>query len=167
MENSKEVRLNLGCGSDKKEGYVNIDSNPKFNPDRLADVRNLIFPTNEVDEILARDILEHIPIADCESTLKNWHRILKPGGRLIIQVPNLRFLSEEIKDSNDPEVLIMWMRRIFGGQDHPGNYHNNGFTPEILKYLLEKIGFRKIKIFPRRDLNTPHYDSNMVIEAIK
>lgn len=161
------VKLNLGCGTDKREGYVNIDSNVHCIPNRIMDVRDLDYKDNEVDEILARDILEHIPIAQCGPTLTKWFNILKPKGKIIIQVPNLRFLAEKIRDTKDPEKLIIWMKRIFGGQDHPGNFHNNGFTPEIFKYLLEKIGFKKIKIFSQRDLNTPNYDSNMVVEAEK
>lgn len=159
-------KLNLGSGSDYRKGYINIDSNPKFNPDKTIDVRKLIFEDDSIDEILARDILEHIPLAECEALLKDWHRMLKLNGKLIIQTPNLLTISEKIINGSFPTVITM-VKRIFGGQDYSGNFHQNGFTPFTLDCLLKKIGFREIKVYPVKDLKTPDYDTNMVVEAIK
>ncbi len=171
-------KLNLGSGNDYRKGYVNIDSNIKFNPDILCDVKKLNFGRNEVDEILARDVLEHIPIAECESTLKEWHRVLKQDGKIIIQVPNIETIAKNIflngEQSNelhnsviDIEYINTMIKRIFGGEDYEGNFHNNGFTPETIKAILGKVGFREIKVYPVKDLKTPNYLTNMVIEAKK
>ncbi len=163
-------KLNLGSGNDKREGYINIDSNRQFNPDLVMDVRVLDFQPNEVDEILARDILEHIPIAECELTLKHWFAILKPGGKIIIQTPNLQTIAENINAlsiSNKIDLINVMIKRIFGGQDYDGNFHQNGFTPFTLQCLLNKIGFREITVYPVKDLKTPDYDTNMTIEAVK
>ena len=82
-------RLNLGCGMDKKKGYINIDRNKGVNPDMVLDLNKLPYPfkTNEIDEIYSSHILEHIkeePI----TVLDEYHRILKPGGKLILRVPH-------------------------------------------------------------------------------
>lgn len=83
-----DKKLNLGCGADKKEGYVNIDVNPLVNPDVVHDLNKLPypFPDNTFDQIEAFHILEHLdkPFV----IMKELHRILKPGGRLHIKVPH-------------------------------------------------------------------------------
>jgi SAM-dependent methyltransferase len=74
-------RLNLGCGSDYREGYVNVDS-PRAvtRHDLSVDLRKRPWPwpDNSVDEILMRDSLEHLP--DADENMLEIHRILKPGG---------------------------------------------------------------------------------------
>lgn len=80
-------RLNLGCGKDIKEGWVNLDSSKIPGVDIVHDIEKLPLPFNDVefDEILCQDVLEHteyIPV------LKDLHRILKSSGKLSIRVPH-------------------------------------------------------------------------------
>lgn len=80
-------KLNLGCGNDTKEGYINLDSAKLPGVDVVWDIEKLPLPfqNDEFEEILAQDILEHteyIPV------LKDLHRILKTGGKLSIRVPH-------------------------------------------------------------------------------
>jgi len=81
-------KLNLGAGEDKKEGYINIDWNKLANPDILHDLNQIPYPfsDNEFDLIEAFHVLEHLnkPF----KVMKEFHRILKPGGRLIVKVPH-------------------------------------------------------------------------------
>ena len=81
-------RLNLGAGSDVKQGYVNLDINAGQGIDVVHDL-NIFpypFPDNSFDEILAYSILEHVD--DLMKTMAELHRILKPGGRLDVIVPH-------------------------------------------------------------------------------
>ncbi len=175
------IKLNLGSGADYREGYNNIDSDPKFKPDLIGDVRKLNYADDSVDEILARDILEHISHREVLDVLKEWYRVLKKGGKLIIQIPNLFTICKHIIEIGDKITLTQtntfsgkgvpflndYIRKIFGGQEYEGNFHKNGFTPDTIMELFEKVGFRDIKIFHVKDLKTPDYPTNMVIEAIK
>lgn len=80
------IRLNLGCGGDRREGYINIDYLPKTKPDIIADLdQYLPWQDNSIDEILCINILEHLknPV----QFLIECHRILKPGAKLIFRVP--------------------------------------------------------------------------------
>lgn len=81
-------KLNLGCGEDKKEGYVNIDWNKEAKPDIIHDLNAIPYPfsADEFDEILASHILEHLDKPF--EIMKELHRILKPGGKLIVKVPH-------------------------------------------------------------------------------
>jgi len=55
-------KLNLGCGFDLREGYVNVDFQDFHKPDVVADVRDHGHaPVWLVEEIIARDVLEHLP----------------------------------------------------------------------------------------------------------
>ena len=80
-------KLNLGCGADIKEGYVNLDSKKLPGVDVVWDIEKLPLPfqNEEFDEVLANDILEHI---DYIPVLKDLHRILKVGGKLTVRVPH-------------------------------------------------------------------------------
>lgn len=76
-------KLNLGCGFDLREGYLNVDMNVWHKPDLLADVRKLGFlPAQYYEEILAQDVLEHLPRTETLRVLAHWNRPLKMGGKL-------------------------------------------------------------------------------------
>jgi len=97
-----KVVLDLGCGSNKilphfigvdmvPEGEYGMSANMRYKPvsgvDVQADVsKPLPFPDGYADFIIAKHILEHI--YDFLSALKNWHKVLKPDGRLWIGLPD-------------------------------------------------------------------------------
>ena len=80
------IKLNLGCGSDVRDGWVNADSHPVDASVIQTDIgRDLPFKDESFDMILASHILEHIVHFD-----RAWieiHRILKKGGILDVVVP--------------------------------------------------------------------------------
>lgn len=80
-------KLNLGCGENIKEGWLNLDSVALPGVDVVHDIEKIPFPfrDGEFDEILCRDVLEHVEYIP---VLKELHRILKAGGILRIQVPH-------------------------------------------------------------------------------
>lgn len=81
-------RLNLGCGEDYKDGYLNVDWSRETKADIVFDLNQLPypFPDSHFDEILAYHILEHLdkPVA----IMRELHRILSPQGLLHIKVPH-------------------------------------------------------------------------------
>lgn len=86
MENFN--KLNLGCGADKKAGYLNLDWNPLTEPDVLHNLNSLPYPFPDLrfDHIEASHVLEHLDKPF--EIMKELHRILKPGGTLHIKVPH-------------------------------------------------------------------------------
>lgn len=94
------MRLNLGCGTDIREGYVNIDFR-KTHPS-VMEMDLSKFPwdiaDNTVDEILMLDFLEHFPYRDTKKILLECYRIMRdwkenPNAELVIQVPDGRHLA--------------------------------------------------------------------------
>lgn len=87
---NKKIKLNLGCGSDHRAGYINIDSSAIVKPDRVVNLGQLPwpFPDNYADEVLMWDCLEHL--ADPHNNILEVHRILKPGGIFHCHVPHAK-----------------------------------------------------------------------------
>ena len=87
MNGDNAKKLNLGCGMDIKQGWVNLDSIGVPGVDVVHDIEKLPLPfgAEVFDEILAQDVLEHV---DYIPVLKDLHRILKKGGVLRIRTPH-------------------------------------------------------------------------------
>jgi hypothetical protein len=88
------MRLNLGCGRDKRAGYINIDKHPVFEPDQLVDLEQTPWPfaDHSVDEIVLHHVLEHLgqQTATFLAIITELYRILKVGGTIEITVPHPR-----------------------------------------------------------------------------
>ena len=83
-----QMKLNLGCGSDYRQDYTNVDQPRAVTPKDLAvDLSVLPWPfdDNSADEILMMGSLEHLP--DPHKNVIEVHRILKPGGLFYCTVP--------------------------------------------------------------------------------
>ena len=84
------TRLNLGCGPvhfDQNEGWVNIDFDSAYAPDVVADVRQLPFEDNSIEEVYASHLLEHFSYD--EPVLEEWFRVLAKNGNITIVVPDI------------------------------------------------------------------------------
>ena len=135
-------RINVGCGFDKRAGYINVDLHAMHNPDVIADVRDLrIFATAAYEEVLAQDVLEHLPRADAQPALAEWARILAPGGRLVLRVPNLLGLLHLFRDRPGLEDQRTCVQLLFGTQAYDGDWHFNGYTELLLRHALHDAGF--------------------------
>lgn len=145
-------KLNLGCGFDLRAGYLNVDFNDFHNPDLLADVRKLdMLPTAYYDEIIAQDVLEHLPRADTGVALAEWARLLRTAGTLRLRVPNIFGLVELFsRPENDTvEQHELLIQSAYGTQAYEGDYHLTGFTERLLDHYLRVAGFTKVRFQPR------------------
>jgi len=151
------VKLNVGCGTDYKKGWVNIDNNSDNNIEELDlnwDLRNrLPFDEESVDFIFNEHLLEHLTVKETLTVLKDFMRVLRPGGVLRIAMPDLeKVIDDYLKNDfkNNPTVksfglefvktraeLINMSFRWWG--------HKWLYDWEELERRLKEAGFRKIK----------------------
>ena len=152
------VRLNLGCGDKILPGYINIDtasSRAGKQPDLIADIRNLKkIKTNVADEILAIHVIEHFFYWEVVPLLIGWKRILKPGGKLILECPNLIYACQVI--IQDPSrrsqpgqagQLSMWSLYGDPAWEDPLMCHKWAYTPQSLMDVIKTSGL----INPRQE----------------
>ena len=86
------MKLNLGCGQNKREGFVNIDKYATFEPDLVWDLEKTPYPfgAGSVTEIAATHVLEHLGqhTDTFLAIIKELYRVLAPGGKIDIKAPH-------------------------------------------------------------------------------
>jgi predicted SAM-dependent methyltransferase len=143
-------RLNLGCGTDKREGYLNVDLAGMYEPDLAADVRDLpMLPSGHYVEIVAQDVLEHLPRTSTEEALDEWNRLLEAGGKLLLRVPSLDGLTKLFQLRAGFADHLELMQCLFGTQAYSGDFHQTSFTRILLDGYLKQSGFRPTSVETR------------------
>jgi predicted SAM-dependent methyltransferase len=98
--------------------------------------------------IYASHVLEHLsPRGPLESGLREWYRVLSPGGTLYVSVPDLDVLARLFADRERLGVQERFkvMLMMFGAHADPHDRHEIGFNAEILGYFLHSAGFVNIR----------------------
>ena len=173
----KEVKLNLGCCGKKDIGWINIDIDKKVRPDIVDDVITLNkFENDSVDEIKSAHLLEHLLEKDAIRALKTWYKILKPGGILSIECPNIDKCIKMIQSQSDnEEEKKLGFVGLFGDPSAIKKYgiyhaHKYGWNPKKLIEILTSIGFtdtKEVEIEETYRCANQKYDRDMRILAIK
>jgi hypothetical protein len=153
------VRLNLGCGDKILPGYINVDiaaTRAGRSPDVVCDLHDLKpFASDTVDEVLAVHVVEHFWRWEVVAILKEWLRVVKPGGRIILECPNLLTACEELL--RNPEMAAgpgpegqrtMWV--LYGDPSwrDPLMCHRWNYTPQSLGALMAESGMVNIRQEP-------------------
>ena len=88
-----KLRLDVGCGRNKRAGAIGIDHNPATDADVLCDLNHFPWPLRDsvFDVVRCRDVIEHLP--DTVAVVEELHRVTKPGGLVRIKTPH--FVSLE------------------------------------------------------------------------
>jgi hypothetical protein len=152
---NQEVRLNLGCGDKFLEGYLNIDVAPSRKgvaPDLIADLRNIPIDPGTADEVLAVHVIEHFYLWEAHQVITHWRSLLKPGGMIIIECPNIltaarELISDESLASDGTSKrgqLAMWPMYGDPGWKDPLMCHKWGYTPLSLIQLLSECEFKNV-----------------------
>jgi ubiquinone/menaquinone biosynthesis C-methylase UbiE len=137
------IRLNLGAGAKPIKGFINVDIQDFGKNYVKADVRKLPFKDNYADYILASEILEHIPLRDVKKTLEEWIRVLKPGGRMIIKVPDFDALVKEWSMTPfHPADFGNLAQGFYGNQRTEDEYHRSPITVGLLQFYFGTMGLK-------------------------
>jgi len=145
-------KLHLGCGSIYLEpNYLNVDFQMPStgNIDLIADVTNLDLPTNFFSEISSFHVVEHIQRPKIISMFESWYKLLKNGGKLILELPDFDKIAKKYVLGDESMKVHMW-----GNQENPGQFHFWGYSFKSLKKDLESVGFKNITEHPATDYHT-------------
>lgn len=141
-------KLHIG-GQVRTLGWEVIDANPGPCVDHVGNAGDLSrFEAATFTDLYASHVLEHFDYKDAlAATLKEWHRVLVPGGTLHVSVPDLdilaRLFCERELLSGQDRYLVM--RMIFGGHVDQYDYHLVGFNQEFLVQYLANAGFTNMR----------------------
>jgi len=137
------LNIELGSGDHPvidNNNYIHVDIRAdQPHVEVVANCDKLPFPDNTVNKILNQHLIEHIPREKLNEVLKEWLRVLKPGGKVEIICPNLSYIALHwMQGSIDKEQLRKW---IYGGQDYAENFHYNGFDYGLITKSFLEAGF--------------------------
>ncbi len=145
------MMLHIGCGNERIEEFVNVDCRRTEATDIVTIGWRLdSIGAASVDYVYARHVLEHMHRADAERAIREWRRVLRPGGLLHLVVPNIEFHARQLlglvacpqaQDQADHALagFYGWQNPEHGGSEI--DTHKWGYTPSSLQAALVAAGF--------------------------
>ena len=153
------MKINLASGELCLPGYINIDNKSHYGHapvDLIADVFELELPNSIIDEIVVSHFAMYImggPDSNEHPTqmrqlLMRWYQWLKPGGKLVMETGNLKYIAKFILECNDPLELqgSKGIKQLFGYGNTYG--HKWVWCPEILVPMFNDVGFINVTVQP-------------------
>ena len=162
------IKLNIGCGTDYKKGWINIDNNSDDNIEKLDlnwDLRNPLPHKDEsVDFIFNEHFVEHLTPDEARASLADFKRVLKVGGVMRIAMPNLEDAIDIYKDKNWKkrpfikrfDMDFVQTRAELLNMNFSWWGHKWLYDWEELERRLREIGFEKIE---RCKINTSNHET--------
>jgi ubiquinone/menaquinone biosynthesis C-methylase UbiE len=171
------IRLHLGCGGMKWKDFINVDLNPAKPEEKdssrngciadvFADMTKLGLPDNSVDEIFTSHTIDHFTRWRGLEMFADWLRMLKPGGRVVIEAADFRrcvlWLFHPSKENRR-----LARTQFYGNQWDRIDYetHRYLWSSTELRHEMLKLGFKAVTISHRTETHVPGRD--MRITAIK
>ena len=148
-----EIKLNIGAGSTVIEGFTPIDR--KLGSEAFP----LPYADGSVSEIRASHILEHFTFGDAQKAMEEWSRVLKPGGRIRISVPDV---DKVLKDETPNRLFY-----LMGGQMHADDIHKSAYDRNRLTALMQQNGLKQIKDWYSPNTDCAALPISLNLEGVK
>ena len=167
--------LHLGCGNIYLDNYTNIDISHFTCADKVIDIKKVpsIYSKDTIDEVLMIHSINYLRIWEVELFLIGIFKILKNGGKLILEFPDIQKCSKILNESSQVDQHYLEALRAIFAYDNSQvqnrikyTTYMSGWSSLHIKDVLQKIGFSKINI------SDPIYHDKIIwrdvrIEAIK
>lgn len=145
LASGKPRRLLLGCGQRPDPRSINVDVDPNARADLFLDAADLApLPDGSMEEVRSYHLFEHFTREQARRALREWRRVLAPGGELRIECPDLAVCAQELGRHFDPAGEDLALTGLFGPPERaadPAQRHNWGYTRESLARELVAAGF--------------------------
>ena len=162
VEDTYETAYNLGCGKKKWDGWINVDLHSDI-ADLKCDLRKLEIESDSADAVAAIHVLEHFYEWEVADLLTEWKRVLKPGGKMILELPCMDKVFAYVTNcviNKEPLQPFMTLLALYGDPKHKSipMTHKWGWFQRPLQDMLESVGMTEIKFcepnyhFPFRDM---------------
>ena len=165
----KKRVLHVGCGPLAAEKLhesfkggdweeVRLDINPGAHPDIVASITDMsVVPSGSFDALYSSHNLEHLPPHEAQLALKEFYRVLRPGGYALITLPDLRSVAAVIAAGREEEALLMTNKgpitaldMLYGFrpflESNPFMAHRFAYTAETLEAALREAGFVYVSV---------------------
>ncbi|MFH1245070.1 MAG: hypothetical protein V1662_01135 [Candidatus Omnitrophota bacterium] len=165
-----DLKLHIGCGDKKLNGYLNIDIVPTEGADIVIDAARDLYriPSDIAVEIRLESVFEHFYRCQQKKIPAHFYRILKRSGQLIIKwLPDFDLIAaaylNKSKGDFDKEFDLYNVYRLTHGEPAPENspqqMHKDIFTKQSITNLLQESGFRIERITNERYGNGAHQET--------
>ncbi len=155
------LRLHLGCGKRYIPGFVHVDLDDFEHIDVKSDIRDLsMFDSDSADLIYSCHALEYFDRVEVVEVLKEWRRVLRPGGVLRLAVPDFAALVEVYRETGDLDRVLgpLFGRIEVRTPEQQVFYHRTTYDFDSLRKLLESQGFRDVRRWDWRQTLHRDYD---------
>jgi len=155
-------KVNVGAGVDIRADYINIDHRELEGIDVVADVLDMPFQRETLQEIFASHVVEHFIQRDFEKILKYWFSLVREGGVLHFILPNIEDMAKKYAEGD-----LTWeeFRSVaLGGQDYASDYHFNHFSLRSMQELVhEVLPDAKFKVIEASRRNGECYEMEVLV----
>lgn len=137
------MKLYIGAGKDRKEGYIHADIVGFPGIDKVFDAtKEWPFPNDTLDQVYSQDFLEHIDPTKKVHVINEIWRVLKPEGIMEHYIPN----AGSRNDFGSPSHLSHWNLQQFEHFDinsyrYGLDHDYEGFLGKFNKVLAEEVNF--------------------------
>lgn len=146
MEDIVIGKLHLGCGPRHIAGWYHVDALPLAHVDHVGPVDDLDWiPDGSVGTIYASHVLEHFGRHAYMDVLREWRRVLRPGGILRIAVPDFAAAARLYVAGELPRGIEDIRGLMSGGQKDQYDFHFNIFDEASLTVALSEAGFASVR----------------------
>ena len=167
VEDSYGTAYNLGCGTKKWDGWINVDLYSDVS-DIKCDLRKLEIASDSADAVAAIHVLEHFYEWEVADLLTEWKRVLKPGGKMILELPCMDKVFAYVTNcvaNKEPLQPFMTLNALYGDPKYKNEAmcHHWGWFQVPLRQMLESVGMQKVEFFepryhfPFRDMRVECY----------
>ena len=171
QKNPGKVKLHLGCGGVRWRDFINVDFFPYDSSvqdssrsgcvaDVFADMTALGLPNDFIDEIFTSHTIDHFTRWAAIDMFKDWYRMLKPNGTVIIEVADFaRCILWLIHPNREKRLAAK--NQFYGNQWDRIDFetHRYGWSARELAGVLREIGFPEVSYnhatlthYPGRDM---------------
>ena len=171
------MKLNIGCGKQTWEGFYCVDAVPHPKATRPLDlVHAFVFegeqltnplplPDGVASEVHNYHFIEHVYRWESPALLREFSRLLQPGGKLIMELPDIGKCARNLlKGAKDQ--MTMWGFYGDPGWKDPYMCHRWGYTAGSIAELLMDAGFTHINVLPPKT-HGARVKRDMRVEAVK